>query len=79
MKTIDLFLFFSSTLFFRSPSITKDSWLQALKKCISESDYVPKEMSSASFDGDVKGYDDLDFSKKLRLLTFLCDEALGTM
>lgn len=63
----------------KSPSITKDSWLQALKKCISESDYVPKEMSSASFDGDVKGYDDLDFSKKLRLLTFLCDEALGTI
>ncbi|EXB97175.1 hypothetical protein L484_008665 [Morus notabilis] len=62
----------------KSASITKESWLRALKKYVSESNYVSKEMLPASLNDDVNGYDGLDFSKKLRLLTFLCDEALGT-
>lgn len=71
-------IFFLHNVNFRSPSITKESWLRALKKYVSESNYVSKEMLPASLNDDVNGYDGLDFSKKLRLLTFLCDEALGT-
>ena len=47
-------------------------------KYISESECVPKELSSNALGGDVDEYDVLDFSKKLRLLNFLCDEALCT-
>ncbi|PON78195.1 Zinc-finger domain containing protein [Parasponia andersonii] len=57
---------------------SKNSWLQALEKCISESECVSEELSSANFGKRVEGYDSLDFSKKLRILNFLCDEALGT-
>ncbi|XP_062106323.1 uncharacterized protein LOC133817742 [Humulus lupulus] len=56
---------------------SKNSWLQALEKCISESECVSEELS-ACFGKGVKGYAGLDFSKKLRILNFLCDEVLCT-
>ncbi|KAF3443908.1 hypothetical protein FNV43_RR13598 [Rhamnella rubrinervis] len=56
----------------------KNSWFQALEKHISESKCASKELSSVCFGRDGRGYDVLDFSKKLRLLNFLCDEALCT-
>ncbi|KAI7739383.1 hypothetical protein M8C21_010726, partial [Ambrosia artemisiifolia] len=51
-----------------------DSWLKDLKSCISKSKL--KDMDF--IDMIAGGYDDLDSSKKLRLLVFLCDEVLGT-
>ncbi|XP_031255872.1 uncharacterized protein LOC116113852 isoform X1 [Pistacia vera] len=65
-----------------SPSLSstsrKNSWLQALRKCVSESKCVLNDIPSDCFgDGD-DGYDKLDNLKKLKLLNFLCDEALGT-
>lgn len=63
----------------RSPCLSrKNSWLQALEKCISESDCVPKELSLLALGGAVEKYDGLAFSRKLRILNFLCDEALST-
>nr|XP_048328618.1 uncharacterized protein LOC107416538 isoform X2 [Ziziphus jujuba var. spinosa] len=57
----------------------KNSWVPILEKCISESKCLPKELSSLCFGRDGKGYDGLSFSKKLRILNFLCDDALCTV
>ncbi|PQP95786.1 uncharacterized protein Pyn_38750 [Prunus yedoensis var. nudiflora] len=59
----------------------KNTWFQDLGKRISKSgisgdvmDGLPPEC----FSKGSAGYEMLNFSQKLRLLTFLCDEALGT-
>ncbi|XP_075633014.1 uncharacterized protein LOC142605499 isoform X1 [Castanea sativa] len=62
-----------------SPMNGRESWCQALGKIISESPSVLNELLSDSFNGGVDEYDKLDFSMKLRILNFLCDEALGTV
>ncbi|XP_024975584.1 uncharacterized protein LOC112513527 [Cynara cardunculus var. scolymus] len=54
------------------------SWVEDFKECISESQYLPKESLLECFNLEPNGYDALNFSKKLRLLNFLCDEALCT-
>ncbi|KAJ0526466.1 putative transcription factor C2H2 family [Helianthus annuus] len=56
------------------PSHGNDSWLKALKSCISDSNV--KHMDS--IDLTAAGYDNLESSMKLKLLVFLCDEVLGT-
>ncbi|XP_057973454.1 uncharacterized protein LOC131160792 isoform X2 [Malania oleifera] len=65
-----------------SPSLSlangKNYWLQALGKCVSESQCALKELPLDCFDRGTNGYDKLDFSRKLKLLNFLCDETLGT-
>ncbi|CAK9324956.1 unnamed protein product [Citrullus colocynthis] len=61
-----------------SPTNDRNSWLLALKKCISASPFKLNDLKPDYFDGGDNCYDDLDFSKKLRLLTYLCDEALNT-
>ncbi|KAJ9567444.1 hypothetical protein OSB04_003410 [Centaurea solstitialis] len=58
---------------------SRKSWVEDLKECISESQYLQKESLLECFNVQPNGYDDLNFSKKLRLLNFLCDEALGTV
>ncbi|KAK7266761.1 hypothetical protein RIF29_19416 [Crotalaria pallida] len=64
-----------------SPSLTtsngKNSWLKALEELISESILLKEFPSDWLVEGMV-GYHNLDLSKKLSLLNFLCDEALGT-
>lgn len=68
-------------LLFRSPLSStsgKNSWLQALSKCVSNSKCPLNEIPSNCFDCGGDGYHQLDGSKKLKLLNFLCDEALGT-
>ncbi|GMH30600.1 hypothetical protein Nepgr_032443 [Nepenthes gracilis] len=62
-----------------SPTCCKNSWFHALKKCLAESECELKEVSLDCIDKRVDGYDALDCSQKLRLLTFLCDETLCTM
>ncbi|KAF5806628.1 putative transcription factor & chromatin remodeling DDT family [Helianthus annuus] len=54
------------------------SWVEDFKECISESQYLSKDPLLECFNSQPNGYDELNFSKKLRLLNFLCDEALGT-
>ncbi|XP_023525915.1 uncharacterized protein LOC111789388 isoform X1 [Cucurbita pepo subsp. pepo] len=61
-----------------SPTNDTSSWLLDLKKCISASSFKMNDLKPDYFDGGDNCYDDLDFSKKLRLLTYLCDEALNT-
>lgn len=56
----------------------KNSWLVALGQCVSKSQCASKELPSDCFDRGSDGYDELDFSKKIRLLNFLCDEVLCT-
>ncbi|GLT34021.1 hypothetical protein SLA2020_085670 [Shorea laevis] len=56
----------------------KDSWFQALGQCVSESQCSLEEFPSNIFDKGVDAYNMLDSSKKLKLLNFLCDEALST-
>ncbi|XP_076960718.1 uncharacterized protein LOC143637155 [Bidens hawaiensis] len=51
-----------------------DSWLKALKSCISKS----KVKDMESIDLTAGGYDDLASSTKLKVLVFLCDEVLET-
>lgn len=69
-------------LLFRSPSLSstsgKNSWLQALRKCVTDSKCVLNDIPSDCFNGGDDGYDKLDNVKKLKLLNFLCDEALGS-
>ncbi|KAA8547818.1 hypothetical protein F0562_004247 [Nyssa sinensis] len=59
-----------------SPTNGKNSWLHALKKCLSKSQCVVKKLP---LDGGADGYHGFDNSKKLILLNFLCDEVLGTV
>ncbi|KAH9675834.1 DDT domain-containing protein [Citrus sinensis] len=56
----------------------KNSWLQALSKCVSNSKCPLNDIPSNCFDCGGDGYHQLNGSKKLKLLNFLCDEALGT-
>ncbi|XVF12330.1 hypothetical protein REPUB_Repub08aG0107200 [Reevesia pubescens] len=59
-------------------NLSEKSWLQVLREYISDSQYPLKQLLLDCFDvGD--GYELLDSSKKLGLLNFLCDEALGTI
>ncbi|XP_019452996.1 PREDICTED: uncharacterized protein LOC109354749 isoform X1 [Lupinus angustifolius] len=65
-----------------SPSLTtnngKNSWLKALEDLISDESLVLKEFPLDWINEGINGYHNLDLSKKLMLLNFLCDEALGT-
>ncbi|PIA39631.1 hypothetical protein AQUCO_02600230v1 [Aquilegia coerulea] len=61
-----------------SPTSCGNTWLQALGKCIAESECKLEEMPSNCFNKDGSGYAMLESSKKLRLLNFLCDEVLCT-
>ncbi|XP_068336544.1 uncharacterized protein [Pyrus communis] len=59
------------------------SWFQDLAKLVSASgvskvDPVMKELPAECFIGSREGYNALNFSQKLRLLNFICDEALNT-
>ncbi|KAK9130692.1 hypothetical protein Sjap_011179 [Stephania japonica] len=55
-----------------------DSWVQGLYKCMYDSHYALKEFPFDCFDIHGEGHQKLDTTKKLRLLNFLCDEAIGT-
>lgn len=73
----------SGSLWYRSPSLTTtkgdNSWLKALEDLISESsDLELKDFPLDWLKEGINGYYDLDLSNKLRLLNFICDEALGT-
>lgn len=76
------FIFFNINISssFRSPVLklthANDSWLKGLKTCIPKSYLSEKKIDS--LDKKSGGYDTLDSSTKLRVLTFLCDEVLGT-
>lgn len=56
----------------------KNSWLHALQDFASRSQYVFGKLKLEQFGGESDDYDRLDFSEKLRLLNFLCDEFLCT-
>lgn len=75
------FIIFGS-LWFRSSSLTasngKHSWLNVLKDLITESNLGLKGFPLDWLNKGISGYNELDLSKKLILLNFICDEALGT-
>ncbi|KAL3529323.1 hypothetical protein ACH5RR_008645 [Cinchona calisaya] len=56
----------------------RKSWLEALVKQISGCPYISKEFILNCSHLSREGYEKLESSKKLKILTFLCDEALGT-
>ncbi|KAK1407427.1 hypothetical protein QVD17_39043 [Tagetes erecta] len=55
-----------------------NSWVENFIECISVSQYPSKESLLELFNLHPNGYGGLNFSQKLRLLNFLCDEALGS-
>ncbi|CAL5370803.1 unnamed protein product [Camellia sinensis] len=65
-----------------SPVITskggKNSWLHALQNYALRSQCVLEKLKLDGFGWEANDYDSLDSSKRLRLLTFLCDEVLCT-
>ncbi|KAG4911906.1 hypothetical protein JHK82_052493 [Glycine max] len=65
-----------------SPSLTtsngNNSWLKPLEDLITESNHILKDFPLDWLQEGVSGYSNLDLSKKLTLLNFLCDEALAT-
>ncbi|OVA16107.1 DDT domain [Macleaya cordata] len=61
-----------------SPSSSGNSWLQTFGKFVAESNCALKELPADCFQKEGDGYNKLDPSQKLRLMNFLCDEALGT-
>ncbi|XP_020233910.1 uncharacterized protein LOC109814009 [Cajanus cajan] len=65
-----------------SPSLTtgngSNSWLKPLEDLITKSNLVLKDFPLDWLQEGISGYYHLDLSKKLILLNFLCDEALGT-
>ncbi|WJX70807.1 hypothetical protein P8452_54875 [Trifolium repens] len=80
IKLLNLILSESET---ESSSLTasngKNSWLKVLEDLITESDLGLKEFALDWLNKGISGYNDLEISKKLILLNFICDEALGTM
>ncbi|XVE77423.1 hypothetical protein DITRI_Ditri13aG0061300 [Diplodiscus trichospermus] len=54
------------------------SWFRALGECVSQSQCVLEEVPSSFYVDGVDAYNMLDSSVKLKLLNFLCDEALCT-
>ncbi|GAB2299949.1 hypothetical protein Dimus_033994 [Dionaea muscipula] len=61
-----------------SPSDGNNCWLKVLRNFLPESECEIKNLVNC-IDESKDGYDILDCSHKLKLLTFLCDETLGTM
>ena len=61
-----------------SPSNNKDSWILSLKRCLDESELELEDFPDHILDKGSDGYEMLEPSQKLRLLTFLCDESLST-
>ncbi|KAK7271783.1 hypothetical protein RJT34_27966 [Clitoria ternatea] len=55
-----------------------DSWFKTLKNLLTQSRCVLKDFPLGWLEERVSGYHKLDLSKKLKLLNFLCDQALGT-
>ncbi|KAI0496658.1 hypothetical protein KFK09_022980 [Dendrobium nobile] len=53
------------------------SWLKALGKCLNQYKHLATGLPLDFIDNPSK-YNNLDSSRKLRILVFLCDEALGT-
>jgi hypothetical protein len=76
------FAIYFGSLWCRSSSLTtsngKDSWLKVLEDLITESDLGLKEFPLDWLNKGISGYNDLNITKKLILLNFICDEALGT-
>ncbi|XP_050385617.1 uncharacterized protein LOC126802108 [Argentina anserina] len=58
--------------------LNEDTWFEYMRCYFSESQILLKELPSDFFSRGVEGYKSLDFSQKLRVLNFLCDEALVT-
>ncbi|XP_050378448.1 uncharacterized protein LOC126795718 [Argentina anserina] len=58
--------------------LNENSWFEYLSCYFSESQLLLKELPPDFFSKGVEGYNSLDFSQKLRVLNFLCDEALDT-
>ncbi|XP_059642758.1 uncharacterized protein LOC132284649 [Cornus florida] len=79
---IQLLSFIQKDLGEKSPTLCptndKNSWVHALKNCVSKSEFVLKELPLKCLDKGTDGYDSLDFSKKLILLNCICDEVLST-
>ncbi|CAN6445726.1 unnamed protein product [Victoria cruziana] len=59
-------------------STSGNLWLQQLHKCISKSPFALKVLPPEYLNRGPDEYSKLDPSKKLRLLNFLCEEALET-
>ncbi|KAK6913488.1 Zinc-finger domain of monoamine-oxidase A repressor R1 [Dillenia turbinata] len=65
-------------------SLPPNAWLDAVRECVLESQYIWKDLPIDSLEridgylGRINEYDELDSSEKIRVLTFLCDEALGS-
>ncbi|XP_019059180.1 PREDICTED: uncharacterized protein LOC104823872 isoform X2 [Tarenaya hassleriana] len=60
-----------------SLSPTDGKWFKAVGECVSEPDLLD-DFPSELFGKGIAEYGKLDTSKKLKLLNFLCDEALST-
>ncbi|KAL9226556.1 hypothetical protein vseg_002354 [Gypsophila vaccaria] len=64
--------------FSSSEAAGENSWIHSLKSFLNEAQLAPEDIPEDWFDKGVDRYEMLDSSQKLRLLTFLCDEALST-
>ncbi|KAK6913487.1 Zinc-finger domain of monoamine-oxidase A repressor R1 [Dillenia turbinata] len=58
-------------------SSPKNTWLDALRECVSKSHYNWKDLPTDSLDR-IDGYNELDSSKKIRVLTSVSYEVLGS-
>ena len=69
-------------IWYKSLSLTtsngNNSWLKPLEEIITEFDHILEEFPLGWLQEGINGYYNLDLSKKLTLLNFLCDEALIT-
>ncbi|KFK33237.1 hypothetical protein AALP_AA6G348100 [Arabis alpina] len=59
-------------------SATDSSWFTAVGICFLESDVKLDDFRPEFFKRGIVAYEELDSSKRLKLLNFLCDELLGT-
>ncbi|KNA18950.1 hypothetical protein SOVF_066060 [Spinacia oleracea] len=61
-----------------SPSNGKESWIHSLKRCLSNSELELEDFPEDCLNKGCHGFEMLESSQKLKLLTFLCDESLST-
>ncbi|XP_033137034.1 uncharacterized protein LOC103875291 isoform X2 [Brassica rapa] len=58
-------------------SATDDRWFTILGKCLAESEVKLDEFPPEMFQKGISEYEEMDSLQKLKLLNFVCDEALG--
>lgn len=67
--------------YYRSLSLREinNNWFNAIGDLLLKSGILSDEFPPETFKGGVAKYNEMDASRRLKLLNFLCDESLSTL